>query len=109
MRNPERLVFPSGVRGRRRQHYMKKKGLAKNTKEFDRRFDAGKDVHDLIDMEKAKIIRQGKKVRLTIDVAESLANELDEIRQKIGVDRGALIKVWLHERVLQEKAAKKAG
>jgi hypothetical protein len=87
---------------------MKKKGLASNTREFDQRFDADEDVHDLIDMEKAKV-RHGKKVRLTIDVAESLVNELDEIRQKIGVDRGALIKVWLHERVLQEKAAKKAS
>ncbi len=88
---------------------MKKRGLAKNTSEFDRRFDSGEDVHDLIDMEKAKIIRHAKKVRLTIDVAESLVNELDEIRQKIGVDRGALIKVWLHERVMQEKSARKAG
>jgi metal-responsive CopG/Arc/MetJ family transcriptional regulator len=60
-------------------------------------------------MEKAKVIRHGKKVRLTIDVAESLVNELDEIRQEIGVDRGALIKVWLHERVMQEKATKKAS
>ncbi len=87
---------------------MKKKGLDRNTREFDERFDAGEDVHDLIDMEKAKIIRHGKKVRLTIDVAESLVNELDEIRQKIGVDRGALIKVWLHERVMQEKSTRKA-
>ncbi len=87
---------------------MKKERLAKNTKEFDRRFDAGEDVHDLIDMEKAKVIRHGKKVRLTIDVAESLVKELDDIRRKIGVDRGALIKVWLHERVTQEKATKKA-
>jgi hypothetical protein len=85
---------------------MKKKGLAKNTREFDQRFDTGEDVHDLIDMEKAKVTRHGKKVRLTLDVAESLVNEVDEIRQNIGVDRGALIKVWLHERVLQEKAAK---
>ena len=83
---------------------MKKERLAKSSKEFDRRFDAGEDVHDLIDMEKAKVVRPGKKVRLTIDVAESLVNELDEIRRKIGVDRGALIKVWLHERVTQEKA-----
>jgi hypothetical protein len=88
---------------------MKKKGLAKSASEFDRRFDAGEDIHDLIDMEKAKVIRRVKKVRLTIDVAESLVNELDEIRQKIGVDRGALIKVWLHERVRQEKSTKKAG
>jgi len=88
---------------------MKKKELAKSTREFDQRFDAGEDVHALIDMKKAKIIQPGKKVRLTIDVAESLVNELDEIRQKIGVDRGALIKVWLHERVMQEKADRKAS
>jgi hypothetical protein len=88
---------------------MKKKELAKNAREFDRRFDAGEDVHDLIDMGKAKVIRHGKKVRLTIDIAESLVNELDEIRHKIGVDRGALIKVWLHERVTQEKTTRKAG
>jgi len=58
---------------------------------------------------KAKITRHGKKVRLTMDVAESLVNEIDEIRQRIGVDRGALIKVWLHERVKQEKAEKKSA
>ncbi len=29
--------------------------------------------------------------------------EIDEIRQSIGVDRAALIKIWLHERVQQEK------
>jgi len=27
----------------------------------------------------------------------------------IGVDRGALIKVWLQERVMQEKETRKAG
>ncbi len=81
----------------------KKSGIS--TTEFDRRFDEGEDIHDLVDMSKAKIIRQGKKVRLTLDVGESLVGEIDEIRQRIGVDRGALIKVWLHERVKQEKAA----
>lgn len=85
---------------------MAKKKLAKTAQEFDRRFDAGEDIHDLIDMSKAKVIRHGKKVRLTLDVAESLVDEIDKIRQRIGVDRGALIKVWLHERVKQEKSAK---
>lgn len=33
------------------QRYMKAKIKARNTKEFDRRFDAGEDIHDLIDME----------------------------------------------------------
>ncbi|MDO9289655.1 MAG: hypothetical protein Q7T83_12810 [Thermodesulfovibrionales bacterium] len=88
---------------------MAKQKLAKNAMEFDRRFDAGEDIHDLIDMSKAKIVSHGKKVRLTLDVAESLVAAIDEIRQRIGVDRGALIKVWLHERVKQEKAEKKSA
>ena len=86
---------------------MKRKSLAKNTSELDRRFDSGEDIHDLIDMSKATVIRQGKKVRITLDVAESLVRDIDEIRKRIGVDRGALIKVWLHEKVKQEKASTK--
>ena len=78
--------------------------IVKNTEEFDRRFDEGEDIHDLIDMTKAKIIRHGKKVRITLDIAEGLVQDIDQIRQSIGVDRAALIKIWLHERVQQEKA-----
>ncbi len=83
---------------------MKKKEIAKTAKEFDRRFDEGEDIHDLIDIKKAKIIRHRKKVRITLDIAEELVQDIDQIRHNIGVDRSALIKIWLHERVLQEKA-----
>lgn len=82
---------------------MAKKKEVKNAKEFDQRFDSGEDIHDLIDMSKATVIHHGKKMRLTLDIAESLVKEIDLIRRRIGVDRGALIKVWLHERVRQEK------
>ena len=78
--------------------------FAKSSEEFDRRFDEGEDIHDLVDMTKTKIIRHGKKVRITLDIAEELVQEIDQIRQSIGVDRAALIKIWLHERVKQEKA-----
>ncbi len=84
---------------------MTKKKLAKNIREFDKRFDEGVDIHDLVDMSKATIMHHGKKVRITLDIAESLVNEIDEIRKEIGVDRGALIKIWLHERVKKEKTA----
>jgi hypothetical protein len=77
---------------------------AKSNEEFDRRFDEGEDIHDLIDVAKAKIIRHGRKVRITLDIAEELVQEIDQIRHSIGVDRAALIKIWLHERVQQEKA-----
>ncbi len=83
---------------------MKSKAFAKNSDEFDRRFDNGEDIHELIDMSQAKVTRPGKKVRLTLDVSEALVKDLDDIRNRIGVDRSAIIKVWLHERVKQEKA-----
>jgi hypothetical protein len=86
---------------------MARKKSARSTEEFDQRFDSGEDIHDLIDMSKARIIRHRNKVqvRITLDVAEELVAEIDRIRESIGVDREALIKVWLHERVQQEKAA----
>ncbi|HOW54172.1 MAG TPA: hypothetical protein PLR60_05885 [Syntrophorhabdaceae bacterium] len=82
---------------------MKRKHLAKTAEEFDQRFDSGEDIHGLIDVSRAKTTRCGRKVRITLDVAESLVKDIDAIREKIGVDRGALIKVWLHEKVLEQK------
>lgn len=81
---------------------MTKKTLAKTSGELDRRFDAGEDIHELVDMTQAIITRPGRKVRLTLDVSEALVKDLDNIRNKIGVDRSAMIKIWLHERVQQE-------
>jgi len=88
---------------------MSKNKLAKSAKEVDRRFDEGEDIHDLIDVSRAKIIRHGKKVRITLDVAEELVRDIDRIRDSIGVDRSALIKIWLHERVQKEKTAASKG
>lgn len=82
---------------------MKKKNPAKSTEEFDRRFDDGEDIHDLIDMSNARVTRHGKKVRITLDIAEELVRDIDRVRERIGVDRGAIIKVWLHEKVQKEK------
>ena len=82
---------------------MNKNKIAKSAEEFDRRFDDGEDIHELIEMSKVKINRTGKKVRITLDVAEELVKEIDRLRYAIGVDRAALIKVWLHERVQKEK------
>ena len=82
---------------------MKKKRPAEKAAEFDRRFDEGEDIHDVADLSKAKITRPGRKVRITLDVPEALVRDIDALRERMGVDRGALIKVWLHERVAQEK------
>jgi hypothetical protein len=44
---------------------MKKRQPARSSEEFDRRFDAGEDVHDLIDISQATVIHHGKKMRIT--------------------------------------------
>jgi hypothetical protein len=85
---------------------MKKRKLAESSEEFDRRFDEGEDIHELIDVSKVKTTKPGKKVRITLDISQSLVEEIDKIREAIGVDRGALIKVWLYDKVRQEKAEK---
>ena len=80
----------------------KKNKIAESAQEFDRRFNKGEDIHDLIDISKSSVIRHGEKVRITLDIAEDLVRDIDHIRQRIGIDRSALIKVWLYERVQQE-------
>ena len=97
-------LYPLDAPGTRRPNFMRKKKIAETAEEFDHRFDEGEDIHDLIDMSKANIIRHGKKVRITLDIAERLVQDIDRIRKSIGVDRAALIKIWLHERVQQEKS-----
>ncbi len=83
---------------------MKKENLAKNTKEFDQRFDSGEDIFDLIDLSTAQVIRYGEKVRLTIEIDESLFNDIDDIRKQTGVDRNDLIQSWLNEKIKEKKA-----
>ncbi len=82
---------------------MKKKRLAEGAAEFDRRFDEGEGIHDIVDLSKATITHPGRKVRITLDMPEALVADIDAVRARIGVDRGALIKVWLWERVSKEK------
>jgi len=61
---------------------MKKSKAAKSSAEFDRRFDAGEDIHELIDMTQVTVLKQGKKVRITLDVAESVVKDIDKLRTK---------------------------
>jgi hypothetical protein len=42
-----------------------------------------------------RIILHGKKVRIALDIAEKLARDIDQIRDSIGEDRAALIKIWI--------------
>jgi len=68
----------------------------------DQRFDDGEGNGSLLDLSQSNTTKPANKIRITIDVSQNLVNAIDRIRHQIGVDRGALIKVWLHERIQQE-------
>ena len=82
---------------------MKKSNAAKSSAEFDRRFDAGEDIHDLIDMSQATVLKQGKKVRITLDVAESLVKEIDALWAKEAERRVKDIKTGAVDAIPGEK------
>jgi hypothetical protein len=60
-------LYPSDAPESRRQNAMANRKLAKTTQEFDERFDDGEDIHELIDISKAKVVRHGRKIRITLD------------------------------------------
>lgn len=59
---------------------MARKKYATSNEEFDKRFDQGEDIHDLIDISKSPIELQGKKIRVTLDISETLVRDIDAIR-----------------------------
>lgn len=71
-------------------------------KTFDRKFDQGQDVTDVLDMSKARRPLQVQK-RVNVDFPSWMVQELDREARRVGVTRQSIIKVWLAER-LQSQA-----
>ncbi|MEX2125394.1 MAG: CopG family antitoxin [Woeseia sp.] len=69
-------------------------------KAFDRKFDEGKDVTDVLDLSKAKRPLQTQK-RVNVDFPSWMIYRLDKEAKRLGVTRQSIIKVWLAERLEQ--------
>lgn len=67
-------------------------------KEFDKRFDEGKDVSKYLDMSKTRRPEQEQK-----DFPLWMIHLLDKEAKRLGVPRQSIIKVWVAERL--EKAS----
>ena len=67
------------------------------SKEFDKRFDTGEDMGDLLDVKQAKVNKQIQ--RINIDFPISFLRRIDEEARRIGIARTALIKIWMAERL----------
>ena len=62
------------------------------------RFDAGEDVLDYFDLEHAE--RPNLKLkRVNVDFPTWMVEELDEEASRLGINRQAVIKSWIAERI----------
>ena len=69
-----------------------------STSEFDRRFDNGEDIGDMLDLSRAS--RPGLQAkRVNVDFPVWMVESLDKHAAHLGVSRQSLIKMWLSERL----------
>ena len=67
-------------------------------KTFERKFDDGKDITDVLDLTKARRPLQEQK-RVNVDFPTWMVDRLDREAKRVGVTRQSIIKVWLAERL----------
>ena len=67
-------------------------------KEFDSKFDAGKDISKYLDISKAVRPEQEQK-RVNVDLPIWMIHSLDKEAKRLGVPRQSIIKVWVAERL----------
>ena len=67
-------------------------------RDFDKHFDAGKDISKLLDLSKASRPEQEQK-RVNVDFPLWMVHLLDREAKRLGVPRQSVIKVWVAERL----------
>ena len=71
-------------------------------KEFDEIFESDEDLINYLDLSKARRPELESK-RVNVDFPTWMIHSLDKEAKRIGVPRQSIIKVWLSERLNQEK------
>jgi len=69
-------------------------------KTFDRKFDAGENVVNQLDMSRARRVGTDAK-RVNVDFPAWMVESLDREARRLGVTRQSLIKLWLADRLGQ--------
>ena len=69
-----------------------------NSSEFDRRFDDGESIIEVLDVAAARRQRLEQK-RVNVDFPLKMVDQLDQEANRLGVTRQSIIKVWLAERL----------
>jgi hypothetical protein len=66
--------------------------------EFDKKFDAGEDVVEYLDLSRTRRPDQEQR-RVNVDFPVWMIHSLDREAKRLGVPRQSLIKVWIAERL----------
>jgi hypothetical protein len=72
-------------------------------KEFDKLFDEGKDITNVLNLHKATRPGQLQK-RVNVDFPNWLIDSLDKEAKRLGVTRQSIIKVWIAEHLSNKVA-----
>ena len=68
------------------------------TKDFDKKFDEGKNISKYLDLTKDRRPEQEQK-RVNVDFPLWVIHSLDKEAKRLGVPRHSIIKVWVAERL----------
>lgn len=71
--------------------------------EFDQKFDAGEEnITPELDLDQATRVNQQQK-RVNVDFPVWMIDSLDKEAKRLGVSRQSIIKVWIAERLQEQK------
>lgn len=70
--------------------------------QLDKYFDNGGDITELID-ESSVVMPNAKTKRVNVDFPQWMLDEIDEQAQLLAINRQAIIKMWLKERLDKER------
>jgi hypothetical protein len=71
-------------------------------KDFDKKFASGEDLTKQLDFSKARRVNQESK-RVNIDFPVWVVGQLDKQSKRLGITRQALVKVWIAEKLKEER------
>ena len=71
-------------------------------KDFDKKFESGEDLTNQLDFSKARRVNQDSK-RVNIDFPVWVVSQLDKQSKRLGITRQALVKVWIAEKLKEER------
>ena len=71
-----------------------------SAREFDKKFDKGEDISEYLNFDEAVVVR-----RVNIDIPQWLLDALDKEALRLNVSRQAIVKMWLSEKIDEQKIA----